>query len=139
MKRFFNLFSIFSLLFSIEDVPEDMQIKILLIYRAIQYFNKSIKTTLKFQFLFKICRHRDNPYFRNNALKIISLFYSTYIYNCEHNFSRIKIFKSKTWLTDINLENSLMISSSHIQPNIEKLVSKKQCQYYHTKNRINDL
>jgi len=45
----------------------------------------------------------------------------------------MKIVKSKTrtWLTDIHLENSLRITSSQIQPNIEKLVSEKHCQFLH--------
>uniref|UniRef100_A0A2S2NPE9 SCAN domain-containing protein 3 n=1 Tax=Schizaphis graminum TaxID=13262 RepID=A0A2S2NPE9_SCHGA len=63
----------------------------------------------------------------------MSLFGSTY--TCEHIFSRMKIVKSKTRarLTDSHLESSLRIASSQIQPNINKLVSEKQCQLSHNK------
>lgn len=68
---------------------------------------------------------------RNNALRIMYLFGSTYA--CEHMFSRTKVVKSKTKarLTYIHLENSLKIASPQIQPNIEKLVNEKQCQLSH--------
>lgn len=71
------------------------------------------------------------PNFRNNALRMMSLFSSTY--TCEHIFSRMKIVKSKTRarLTDIHLENSLKITSSQIKSNIGKLVSEKQCELSH--------
>jgi len=71
------------------------------------------------------------PNLQNNALKMMSLFGSTY--TCEHIFSRIKIIKPKTrtQLTDIHLKNSLRIASSKIQPSIKKLVSEKQCQLSH--------
>ncbi|CAI6351667.1 unnamed protein product [Macrosiphum euphorbiae] len=71
------------------------------------------------------------PNLRNNALRMMSLFGSTY--TCEHIFSRMKIVKSKTRarLTDIHLENSLRIASSQIQPNIKKLVREKHCQFSH--------
>jgi len=36
-------------------------------------------------------------------------------------------------ITDICLGNSLRIASSQIQPNIEKIVSEKQCQLSHKK------
>jgi len=41
-EKFFNLFSIFSFSSSIEDVPENMQIKILLVYKAVQYLKKKV-------------------------------------------------------------------------------------------------
>ncbi|XP_060881678.1 general transcription factor II-I repeat domain-containing protein 2B-like [Metopolophium dirhodum] len=106
-ETYFNLFSIpFSL--PVEDVPENMQMEII-----------------------DLQNNKTYPNLRNNALRMMSLFGSTY--TCEHIFSRMKIVKSKNRarLTDSHLESSLRIASSQIQPNINKLVSEKQCQLSH--------
>jgi len=68
----------------------------------------------------------------NNALKIISMFGSTYL--CEQLFSTMKFKKTKnlTRITEENLNACLKLSSANkIKPNIDYLVSKKQCQSTH--------
>ena len=59
---------------------------------------------------------------------MISLFGSTYI--CEQLFSRMKFTKNKnrTKITDVHLEDSLRLSTTSIEPNIDALVSLKQNQ-----------
>ncbi|CAI6373752.1 unnamed protein product [Macrosiphum euphorbiae] len=126
---YFNLFSIpFSL--PVEDVPENMQIEIIDLQN-----NKVLKEKYNYVelsiFYSKYINTETYRNLRNNALRMMSLFGSTY--NCEHIFSRMKIVKSKNRvrLTDSHLESSLRIASSQIQPNINKLVSEKQCQLSH--------
>jgi len=128
-EKYFNLFSIpFSL--SIEDVPENMQMEIIDLQNNKILKEKYNNVELSI-FYSKYIDTETYPNLRNNELKMMSLFGSTY--TCEHIFSRMKIDKSKTRarLTDIHLENSLRIASSQIQPNIDKLVSEKQCQLSH--------
>ncbi|CAI6345817.1 unnamed protein product [Macrosiphum euphorbiae] len=128
-ETYFNLFSIsFSL--PVEDVPENMQIEIIDLQN-----NKVLKEKYNYVelsiFYSKYINTETYPNLRNNALRMMSLFGSTY--TCEHIFSRMKIVKSKNRvrLTDSHLESSLRIASSKIQPNINKLVSEKQCQLSH--------
>ncbi|CAI6366273.1 unnamed protein product [Macrosiphum euphorbiae] len=128
-ETYFNLFSIpFSL--PVEDVPENMQIEIIDLQN-----NKVLKEKYNYVelsiFYSKYINTETYPNLRNNALRMMSLFGSTY--TCEHIFSRMKIVKSKNRvrLTHSHLESSLRIASSQIQPNINKLVSEKQCQLSH--------
>jgi len=129
-ENLFNLFSIpFSL--SVEGVSENIQMEII---------NLQSNTTLKDKYnnvelsiLYSKCMDtKTHTNLRNNALKITSLFSSTY--TCEHIFSQMKIVQSKTRtrLTDTYLENSLRIALSQIQSNIDKFIQEKQCQilYY---------
>ena len=71
------------------------------------------------------------PGIYEHALLMSSLFGSTYI--CEQVFPRMKNIKckSRTRITDNNLECFLGIASSSITPNIESLVSTKHCQLSH--------
>ena len=71
------------------------------------------------------------PGIYNHALLMSSLFGSTYI--CEQVFSRMKNIKckSRTRITDNNLESSLRVASSSISPDIQSLVTAKQCQVSH--------
>ena len=71
------------------------------------------------------------PRIHNHSLLMSSLFGSTYI--CEQVFSRMKNIKckSRTRITDDNLESSLRVASSAISPNIESLVAAKNCQVSH--------
>jgi hypothetical protein len=68
---------------------------------------------LNFQFFIRnILTKKPYPYLQNNALRMISIFGSSY--TCEYIFSRMKFINSKTRarLTDIHLGNSLRIASS---------------------------
>lgn len=71
------------------------------------------------------------PELRKFAQSFICRFGTTY--RCEQTFSAMKLVKSKTRsrLTDANLKNTLLLSVTHINPNIEKLAKSKQPQKSH--------
>jgi len=91
-EKLFNLFSIpFSL--SVEDVPENMQMEIVDLQNNTILKEKYNNVELSI-FYSKYIDTETYPNLRNNALRMMSLFGSTY--TCEHIFSRMKIVKSKT-------------------------------------------
>ena len=59
---------------------------------------------------------------RKMAMKLLVLFWSTYI--CEQTFSTMNINKTKlrSNLTDVHLQTLLRISTSNIQPEFKQLV-----------------
>lgn len=71
------------------------------------------------------------PALRTNALKMMSLFGSTFI--CEQTFSRMKLSKSvhRASLTDSHLHDILRISVSAFEANVDELSSGKQAQVSH--------
>jgi hypothetical protein len=71
------------------------------------------------------------PALVQEALRVASLFGSTY--SCEQLFSRMKLTKSKTraQLTDNHLEDVLMLSCSSITPDFVSLAKGKQHQPSH--------
>jgi hypothetical protein len=68
------------------------------------------------------------PAILSHAIFMMSLFGSTYV--CEQLFFQIKNVKSKvrTRMTEVHLENSLRIASSHIKTDIDKSAKQKLCQ-----------
>lgn len=71
------------------------------------------------------------PALRANAMRMMSLFGSTYI--CEQTFSRMKGSKSahRTRLTDNHLHDVLRISVSPFEPKIDEMSADKQAQISH--------
>ena len=71
------------------------------------------------------------PYLINHAKKMTSMFGSTYV--CEQLFSSMKITKSKlrTRLHDGHLQDVMLLSSSNLKPNLDKLADQKQHQASH--------
>lgn len=71
------------------------------------------------------------PNLVDHAKKMASLFGSTYL--CEQLFSKMKHTKNhlRTRLTDAHLDNVLLLASTSLTPNIEKLSSNKQHQVSH--------
>ena len=71
------------------------------------------------------------PYLINHAKKITSMFGSTYV--CEQLFSSMKNTKSKlrTRLNDGHLQDVMLLASSNLKPNIDKLADQKQHQASH--------
>ena len=71
------------------------------------------------------------PGLYKHALLMGSLFGSTYL--CEQFFSRMKHTKNKyrTTITDEHLTQQLRLASSATQPDIDRIVRKKQCQVPH--------
>lgn len=66
------------------------------------------------------------PNLRNPALKMATIFGSTYV--CEQTFSRMKHLKSPTRsrLTDAHLHHLLRLAVTNMEPDIDYLISQKQ-------------
>ena len=66
------------------------------------------------------------PYLINHAKKMTSMFGSTNV--CEQQFSCMKMTKSKlrTRLNDGHLQDVMLLSSSNLKPNLDKLADQKQ-------------
>uniref|UniRef100_H3AWY0 HAT C-terminal dimerisation domain-containing protein n=1 Tax=Latimeria chalumnae TaxID=7897 RepID=H3AWY0_LATCH len=71
------------------------------------------------------------PNIRRAALRLISMFGSTYL--CESVFSVLKHVKSKhrSILTDAHLNKLLRLSTTEYTPNFKKIVESKDCQKSH--------
>lgn len=71
------------------------------------------------------------PGIYKHALRMVSLFGSTYL--CEQFFSKMKHTKNKyrTMLTDQHLTQQLRVASSSTRPDIERIVREKQYQVSH--------
>ncbi|XP_067936955.1 EPM2A-interacting protein 1-like [Watersipora subatra] len=71
------------------------------------------------------------PALHKHALRMVSLFGSTYL--CEQFFSRMKHTKSKyrTGLTDEHLAQQLRVSFSDTKPDLDRIVREKQYQVAH--------
>lgn len=126
------LFDLFSRPFSVKviDVPGHMQMEL----TDLQY-NSELKekfTLMGLSEFYSKYIDKDNfPHIRMNALKMMSLFGSTY--RCEQLFSKMAFVKNKnrSRITNVRLENSIKLSTSKIRPNIEKLVKEMQHQSSH--------
>ncbi len=69
---------------------------------------------------------------KENALKVICMFGSTYL--CEQLFSVLKLNKSKqrSLISDQHLNDCMkIIFARNISPNIDKIISEMQCQSSH--------
>ncbi|XP_077179280.1 general transcription factor II-I repeat domain-containing protein 2-like [Paroedura picta] len=71
------------------------------------------------------------PNLRNHALKMGTIFGSTYV--CEQTFSRMKHLKSPTRsrLTDAHLHHLLRLAVTNMEPDIDHLISQKQAHSSH--------
>ncbi|XP_051837153.1 general transcription factor II-I repeat domain-containing protein 2-like [Antechinus flavipes] len=71
------------------------------------------------------------PHLRNHALKMTTIFGSTYF--CEQTFSRMKHLKSPTRsrLTDAHLHHLLRLAVTNMEPDIDHLISQKQAHSSH--------
>jgi hypothetical protein len=85
----------------------------------------------KFASLWKLLPKTDFPNLIEFALRYSCRFGSTYI--CEQTFSTMNFIKNKyrAVLTDEHLKNLILLESSQIDPNIEKLTQMKQIQKPH--------
>lgn len=115
--------------FNVNDAPGNMQMEL-----TDLQCNSELKEKYKLGLLEFYSKYidKDNfPNIRMHALKMMSLFGSTYL--CEQLFSRMNFVKNKSRsrLTDAHLQNSLKVSISSIRPNIDKLVKNTQCQTSH--------
>ncbi|KAL3859345.1 hypothetical protein ACJMK2_009570 [Sinanodonta woodiana] len=71
------------------------------------------------------------PNLRNHALKMATIFSSTYV--CEQTFSRMKHLKSptKSRLTDAHLHHLLRLAVKNMEPDIDYLINQKQTHSSH--------
>ncbi|XP_069610761.1 general transcription factor II-I repeat domain-containing protein 2-like [Ranitomeya imitator] len=71
------------------------------------------------------------PNLRNHALKMATIFGSTYV--CEQTFSRMKHLKSPTRsrLTDVHLHHLLRLAVTNMEADIDHLISQKQAHSSH--------
>lgn len=125
-------YKIFATPFSVDIniLPENLQLECIDLQADLQlkekFFNIPLLTFYKFHL-----PEEKFPELHKHALFITSLFGSTYV--CEQFFSRMKLTKNKlrTRIDDENLESTLRIACTSIEPDIEKLVQGKQHQQSH--------
>jgi hypothetical protein len=127
-------FGIFTTPFSVDIniLPANLQMECIELQSDIQLKEKFDHVSLlDFYKIYEYLPREKYPSLHNHALFMSSLFGSTYI--CEQLFSRMKYTKNKTRtkISDEHLENSLRIATTSIEPNIDSLVSQKQCQTSH--------
>ena len=102
----------------VDSAPENLQLE-LLDLQASNDLKEKLKSVSLPDF-YKSLSDDLFPKLKKNAAKFLTLFGSTYI--CEQAFSSLKI--NKSLLTDINLHDVMMISTSKLAPNFRKIVKK---------------
>ena len=68
--------------------------------------------------------HNTFPVLVNHARMLTALFGSTYV--CEQLFSKMNFTKSKTQLSGTHLGGTLRLASTQLQPDIHRLVQRRQ-------------
>ena len=122
-----KIFDLFSIPFNIRynELPDEFKKEIQLMYKGgfDLEFGKCSTNQDKIIF-FKNLPENDNFNFRNNTLKVLSMFSSSYL--CEQFFSLLKFRKNQysSKLSEVNLENYLRISCSTSEPNYEQILNK---------------
>ena len=106
----------------VEKVPENLQLEVIELQEDLILKSKYDEVELS-EFYKSYLTDENYPQLRALARKKICLFGS--IYKCEQFFSLMKInqCKTRTRVTDDNLENTLRLCVSSIKPNINNLVS----------------
>ena len=116
-------FKIFATPFSmdINILPEKLQLECIDLQADLQLKEKFFNLPLLTFYKFHLPKEKF-PELYKHALFITSLFGSTYV--CEQFFSRMKLTKSKlqTRIDDENLESTVRIACTSMEPDIEKLV-----------------
>ncbi|KAI4888758.1 hypothetical protein NFI96_007104 [Prochilodus magdalenae] len=79
----------------------------------------------------KIVPMEKYPNVKQAALKLLSMFGSTYV--CETVFSTLKHVKSKhrSVLTDTHVKELLRVASTEYKPDLKRIVENKECQKSH--------
>ncbi|RXN38641.1 general transcription factor II-I repeat domain-containing 2-like protein [Labeo rohita] len=127
-----NELKIFAVPFNVEpsEVPDNLQHEIIELQS-----NDELKAKYNNLPLLEFCklyvRSEDFPILRRHALKLASLFGTTYC--CEQFFSKLTLAKTRfrSRLTDSNLENQLRVASSSLPSDIKCLAKEKQFQPSH--------
>lgn len=129
MDSYFTLFTT-PMKSDVEKAPIHLQMELIELQEDTHLKSKFEDVELS-DFYGKYLAEEKYPHLRAFARKMICVFGSTY--KCEQFFSMMKINKSKyrTRLTDKNLENTLRLCISGIDPNLDYLVSEVQAQVSH--------
>uniref|UniRef100_H3A113 HAT C-terminal dimerisation domain-containing protein n=1 Tax=Latimeria chalumnae TaxID=7897 RepID=H3A113_LATCH len=125
-------FNIFATPFNVEvvNVPENFQHEVIELQSNSELMAKY--NNLSLLEFYRLYVDADKfPNLRRHALKIVSLFGTTYCY--EQFFSKLSITKNhlRAKLTDDNLENQLRIATSSVPVDITRLTKEKQSQPSH--------
>ena len=114
----------------VEKAPTHLQMELIELQEDTQLKSKFDEVKLS-DFSRTYLAEERYPQLRAFARKMICVFGSTY--KCEQFFFIMKTNKSKyrTRLRDENLENTLVLCISRIDPNIDYLVSQVQAQASH--------
>jgi hypothetical protein len=112
---------------NINEAPEPLQLELIELQCSEDLKQRFHETPL-LQFYQNIFPRNRFPQLAKRAMRILSLFGSTYV--CEQLFSKMKFIKSKyrANLTDEHLEGLLRLNSTNTPPNIEKLSLNMQHQ-----------
>ena len=99
------------------DLYEEVQLKLILREGTIEFW--------------KMVPLEKYPNVKRAALKILSMFGSTYV--CESVFSTLKHVKSKhrSVLTDTHVKELLRVATTEYKPDLKKIVQNKECQKSH--------
>uniref|UniRef100_A0A8D8SJW9 General transcription factor II-I repeat domain-containing protein 2B n=4 Tax=Cacopsylla melanoneura TaxID=428564 RepID=A0A8D8SJW9_9HEMI len=125
MKVFYSPFNVCA-----EDVNETIQME-LIDFQSNPSLKEKFTNTGLIEFYSKYLKQSEFPNIYKNALRMASLFGSTYI--CEQFFTQMKIVKSKTRtkITDRHLENTLRIATTKMDTDIDNLVNQMQHHLSH--------
>lgn len=135
IKLFINPFAISST--HLLEYPANIQLEVTDIQnhtalKQIFYENvSSEQLTESFASFWKNVSREDFPILRDISMQILSRFGSTYV--CEKTFSTLSYIKNKyrTSLTAKHISDLILLSSSDLNPNIDKLLSEKPLHSSH--------
>jgi hypothetical protein len=122
---------------NVYESPEDLQMELIEIQS-----NDSLKAKFSKMSSIDFYQYLQNSFpdsylmIKNNALRVISMFGSTYL--CEQLFSSLKFNKSKqrSTISDQHLNDCMKINSAKsLSPNIDKIVSEMQCHVSNSNNK----
>ncbi|KAK9887343.1 hypothetical protein WA026_022013 [Henosepilachna vigintioctopunctata] len=135
IQLFINPFAISST--DLVDYPANIQLEVtdLQNHTALkQIFYENVSSeqlTESFASFWKNVSSEDFPTLRDLAMQILSRFGSTYV--CEKTFSTLSYIKNKyrTSLTAKHISDLIVLSTSDLKPNIDKLLSQKPLHSSH--------
>ncbi|KAL6463909.1 hypothetical protein MHYP_G00283000 [Metynnis hypsauchen] len=115
---------------NVADVPECMQLEIIELQNNCQLKPRHSNMDL-LEFYKQNTSACEFPNLRKHALKMASLFETTYC--CEQFFSKLSHAKNqlRSRLTDTHLENQLRVATASLPPDIPQLVKTKHSQPSH--------
>ena len=125
-------FEIFAMPFSFDPLqaPTDLQEELIELKSDIDIKAQFLEKEL--QEFYRGLPHQTFPNLIKHAQKLFSMFGSTYL--CEQFFSKLKYSKNKNRnaLSDMHLEDTLRVASSHLVPDINSILGEqKQYQVSH--------